>query len=378
MKNNKLKIISAAIVALTVSSAANAQWATINVQDFLNRMFQSAGSNGIKGAVDMSKAAIDNLARQNAENQSDTNARNNKTQAEILARDKITPSVPQMPSIEQCIEITKVEAKAPAVAAAAKGGGGGSQGAGPGGSRTNVKTTSEALAKTLDQKVALGTCSPEVQGAANCGAGGTYSGADIHPKGVKGNSEGSTSSPTESEYKNYSLNSDGFKVAQKYASDMSLFDKPKVATPTQLAKNQGYAAYYAAMESKLEAAHDAVLDIAKVKREGPVPAGIAGQQWQQATDYSKVTGLKTKPSQPSIYDIVNYSVMKDYVGNSDADLSSVEESNKRLALSNFIAWKAYQQQENTNILLSHILVQLTTPISKSQVDAEYSKTVNAK
>ena len=81
MKKNKIKLVSATVLALTISSAANAQWATINVQDFLNRMFQSAGSNAIKGAVDLTRSSIDNMVRSQTENQADTDARARKAAA---------------------------------------------------------------------------------------------------------------------------------------------------------------------------------------------------------------------------------------------------------------------------------------------------------
>jgi hypothetical protein len=50
----------------------------------------------------------------------------------------------------------------------------------------------------------------------------------------------------------------------------------------------------------------------------------------------------------------------------------------KIAMNNLISWKQYNQQERTNILLSHILVQLTTPASKLDLDAEYKKMNDAK
>ena len=51
---------------------------------------------------------------------------------------------------------------------------------------------------------------------------------------------------------------------------------------------------------------------------------------------------------------------------------------EKAALANFIAWKNYEQQENTNILLANILVQLTTPITKQAVETEYTRTTGTK
>ncbi|NCQ52312.1 hypothetical protein GW796_10605 [archaeon] len=382
MKKNKIKLVSATVLALTISSAANAQWATINVQDFLNRMFQSAGSNAIKGAVDLTRSSIDNMVRSQTENQADTDARARKAAAELAARNAVTPSAVKYPTVEQCIEITSQPAKTPSIASAGRSAGGGTQGGGPGGKRTLVKSNAALLNKILEQKSTLGTCSDEVAGAANCAKDSTitekYSGGDIYPRGIKGNIEGVVSdSDTNAAFKNHTMTPTGFEVAKKYASDMSYYDKPKVAEPEQLAKNPVYAALYSSMQTKLAAANDTILDIAKQQREADVPpSGIAGQVWSSATDFKTVTGLPDKPSKPSIFDIINYGVSKDFVGNSTADLSSIQEVNKRLSVSNYIAWQAYKQQQNTNILLAHMLIQMTTPITKAQVEAEFTKTQN--
>lgn len=90
-----------------------------------------------------------------------------------------------------------------------------------------------------------------------------------------------------------------------------------------------------------------------------------------------MTGNKEKPRQnPSLYEIINFEVSKDYLG--DIDVTEIKDTNRRLAVNNYILWHQYKQQENTNILLAHILVQLTTPTSKQAVDAEFNKTMSYK
>ena len=45
----------------------------------------------------------------------------------------------------------------------------------------------------------------------------------------------------------------------------------------------------------------------------------------------------------------------------------------KIALNNLLTWQQYQQQEKTNILLSHILIQQTTPVNKDNLDREFQK-----
>lgn len=380
MKNKKLKLISFAILLLSLNSKTQAQWATINVQDFINRMYTSAQASGIKGSTDLVKSSVENLTRQSVANQEDTDARNRKALGENTARANLMPKPPEFPTVEQCIELTQAETKAPAVNSSAKNKNGGPGGGGPGGIRSAVKTNIEVLSKTLDKMKDNKTCYKEVLGAAGCTTIGAYAGNNIHPKGLKGNTENiNPNDENSAEFKNYSLNKEGFEAAKEYVGNATYYDVPKVPDKTQLEKNQIYASYYGSLKTKLDAAHDTLLDVVKDKREGGTPTGIAGTEWNNSsTDYKKITGATTIPNKPSLFELTNYIIMKDYIGDTKADVSSINEVNKRLALSNYINWNLLSQQKNTNILLSHILVQLTTPISKKQVDEEYNKTVNLK
>lgn len=47
-----------------------------------------------------------------------------------------------------------------------------------------------------------------------------------------------------------------------------------------------------------------------------------------------------------------------------SDSETMKGIQSKIAMNNLIAWQQYNQQEKTNILLSHILVQLSTPSSK--------------
>lgn len=396
-KNTKLKIISAAVFLLGFNNSANAQWAVIDpanivqttiiaakstlssVYNYYNMMATAANGQGLQQVSQdinlMQKQSVVNLETQDLMNR------------KALGDAKLAAIAYEMlPTLASCTEASGNNENAPknaAARAAVSGGGGGPQGA-PARSKA-VTSTNAAQAEILKERKALGTCTVETAGPGGCAEGeeGAYAGADMHPRGIKGDVKGiARNNENGPAFNNYTLDEEGFKVAKKYAADMAYYDKPKVATAAQLKKNPSYAAMYSSIQTKLDAAHDSVFDIAKFKKESPVniSSTVAGKAWAAITDaeFKKVTGLGKKPEKAGMYDLVNFQVNNDYFGNEKADLKTIEEVNKRLALSSYITWQQYKQQENTNILLSHILVQLTTPVNKAKVDAEYVNTMNVK
>ena len=56
-----------------------------------------------------------------------------------------------------------------------------------------------------------------------------------------------------------------------------------------------------------------------------------------------------------------------------SDSDTLKGIQSKIALNNLISLQQYNQQEKTNILLSHILVQLSTPAQKDVLDREYQK-----
>jgi hypothetical protein len=397
--NNKLKIISAAVFLLTFNNSANAQWATIDAANVAQSTITAAkttlssfynyytmlasGANG--QGIQQTTQAVNLMQKQSVLNLQTQDMMQRKALGDAeMARDAWRA----VPTLEACAEASgnvDNSPKSTALRATTSGGGGGSQGA-PGRAQM-VVSTATAQAAVLKEQTTLGTCVKELAGAAGCGADekvNAYAGADMHPRGIKGDVKGiARDEETGPAYNNYSLDDTAFKIAKKYASDMAYYDKPKVVPEAQLKKNPGYAAMYKSVETKLDAANDAILDIAKFKRASmtDISSTIPGKAWAgiSNSEYVKVTGLKQKPgNKPSMYDLVNFDVKNDYFGNEKAKMDSIEEVNKRLALSNYIAWTQYQQQENTNTLLAHILVQLTTPANKALVDAEHVKTISAR
>ncbi len=400
MKNNiKLNVISVAIGLFAYNNLAQAQWATIDMANVVQNTMTAAKStitalqteytkkatalNGQK--IDQTNTQLDILTQQSVNNELDADIRRRVAAGTAEMASIANKMVPTLAACVQASANVEGSPKGAAAKASTKSSGGGSQG-GPKRS-TEVISTATAQANILKEQKELGTCAKELMGTQACPTGTTtkYEKGDMQPRGIKGNIENLPNDGNQEMFNSYTFSSDGigFKVAQKYAADMAYYDKPKVPTKDQLAKNPAYAASYHSVQTKLDAAHDSIIDILRQRRpsETDVSSTAPGKIWADVSnsDYKKVTGLKTKPgNKPSLFEMLNYEIRNDYLGNKDAKLDSTEEVNKRLALNNFIAWNQYQQQENTNILLSHILVQLTTPVNKGLVDNEFQKTMSAK
>jgi hypothetical protein len=398
MKKNKLTKIAATIIFIGVSQQASAQWAVFDAANTVQTTItataskamatleayykprQDAQGSAMVNAQNATNASIDALTKQQVIQAQDTDYRLRKALGESEEAKRLLNS---LPTIGQCAEASKGAAGTTqnnAVVAANKRYSGGSNGS-PARSAA-VTSTAAALGQVLNQKQALGTCHSDIIGAAGCTSVGVYAGGDTDSRSIKGNIKNLTNNTKADapEVNNYTFDKQGLEVAKKYATDATMYDKPKKATPEALAKNPSYAAVYESMMTKLNAANTTLLDVLKMSAEAD-PKSSAVDYWKTnvtEAKFKKATGLSEFPKNPSLFDVLNYQVSNSYMGDEKADLSSTEEVNNRLALNNYIMWQQYKEQRNANILMSHILVQLTTPVSKSQVDAEFNKTMSYK
>lgn len=398
MKNNKLTKIAATLMFIGFSHQASAQWAVFDAANTVQTTItataskamaaleayykprQDAQGSAMVNAQNATNASIDTLTKQQVIQAQDTDMRFRKALGESEEAKRLLASLPK---IGQCAEVSKGAVGTTqnnAVVAANRRYTSGANGS-PARSAA-VTSTAAALGQVLSQKQTLGTCHADIIGSAGCKEVGDYAGADTDSRGIKGNVKGiaKNNKPDAPEVNNYTFDKQGLEVAKKYATDATMYDKPKKATPEALAKNPSYAAVYESMMTKLNAANTALMDVAKMSAEAD-PKSAAVDYWKKEVTeakFKKATGLTEYPKNPSLFDVLNYQVSNDYMGDEKADLSSVEETNERLALNNYIMWQQYKEQRNTNILMSHILVQLTTPVSKQQVDAEFNKTMSYK
>lgn len=398
MKNNKLTKIAATIIFIGISQQAYAQWAVFDAANSVQTTItagaskamaaleayykprQDAQSSAMVNAQNATNASLAAMSRQQAIQAQDSDYKLRKAMGDAEIAKRLVDS---FPTIGQCAEVSKGDTGTTqnnAVVAANKRYSGGPSGS-PARSAA-VTSTAAALGQVLNQKQELGTCHADIIGAAGCQTTGVYAGGDTDSRSIKGNIKNLTNNTKADapEVNNYTFDKQGLEVAKKYATDATMYDKPKKATKEALAKNPSYAAVYESMMTKLNAANTTLLDVLKMSAEAD-PKSAAVDYWKTnvtESKFKKATGLTEFPKNPSLFDVLNYQVSNSYMGDEKADLSSTEEVNNRLALNNYIVWQQYKEQRNTNILMSHILVQLTTPVSKSQVDAEFNKTMSYK
>ncbi len=396
MKNKNLTKIAIATILLGATQLASAQWAVTNVNDIQNRNVWAS----IKGAVDQVRASVDSLSTLTERMQfdNDTRLRIALGQADIAKKD-----VAAMPTLRECVELTNKTVNASefgkVVSASNKtsrGGGGGSSGPSatknpgsqsPSERSKQITATLSSQAQTLATKASLGTCSADLPDGVECNNdNGKFAGGDIYITGIKTNMEDSAK---QNSFKNFTMNDAGYKVAQKNINDSTLYDAPKKLPVEQLKRNPIYASLYNTMYARLMVSNDTLHDITKLRKEAEGDLGDStpvGKMWAKAaSNYPKIfgaNGIKHPGKKPSLFEMLNYNVYNDYLGVPEEEKPDEEFFRKNMlekaALANFIAWKNYEQQENTNILLANILVQLTTPITKQTLETEYTRTTGTK
>ena len=394
MKNYKIKktVLALSFISIASIGTLSAQWAVTNVNDPIyfsptGIFTQSVGRimSGVKGSIDSVRETANIQIAQQDGLQEDTDKRNRIANgvAEIYKKD-----LEQIPTIQQCVELTNKQTNTSAVSATHGAGGGGGRGAGGAPKpdsrekrQEEVKDTATAQASLLLNKTTLKTCAGGMDNAIQgCSGVGEYAGGDINSSSITQNISGKQ---TGKDLANFSLNSEGYKVAQKYANDSTLYDAPRFLNEAQAKKNPSYIAMYNSVINKLNASNEAILSIAKIRRApDTLIGGAAGANWTKSKgEYEQTLGLK-QPSVPSLFELLNFTVFNDYAGPNSAKPKSGEELqqevSRKITLANVISLKQLQATEQNNILLAHLLVQQVTPVNIQSVHAEHAKTVNMK
>lgn len=391
------KIIKKLIIASSLAGLASvgqAQWSVMNMNDPLyfgptGIFTRSMGQimNSVKASVDQVATLSEVSRKQAAQFQQDTDQRlrNALGQSNISNRNAML-----YPTLERCAEISAQGMGAGAIAPAYSGGGGGGTGkvkrlpkAAAG-----ITTDTAKLTNSLNNKSAIGTCS-ELDIASkvkDCSSVGDYGGSssapssDVSPLALKGNTNNTEKvKKDEQEFANLTLSDKEIDVGQQFIANATLYNAPKVL-PADKA-NPSYQSLYDTVMIKLNSAQQAMKDILSMRRAGTLQDGsLAQEYWDKNSDkYKAMFGMKA-PKTPSLADLINFQAANDYVGVPDTTLKTTEDLlgavNKKLALQNMVAVKQLNQQENTNILLSLLLVQAVTPADIGKVNAEYNKFVN--
>lgn len=381
MKFKKTILSTSVVLALTCYETANAQWAVLNVGDIINRIYTQAGFDGVAGKIAELTSTTQQQVVQNANNVAATDVRARVGNAQYDVFQRVGPNAGPQPNLADCVAATKKQQASAGVKAAGGGGGGG-----PNSPTREIngpadKTDADKPAQIINAKKDLDTCTVNDNGLNGCsGQNGAYAAGDFHPRGMDGDMSGIIIDQPGPYLNSYTISKKGkgWAVAQQNIKNQTLYGAPKGLDPSQLSKNQAYVALSTPLNAKLYAAEEALMFSARMKQESEAaPSGVAGDFWNSGSDYAKITGLKgPAPKNPSLYDTVNYSVMNAYTGDPSGSLDEAE-LNRRLALSNFILWKSYQQQEQTNRLLANILVQLVTPVNPTQVDNSHQKAISS-
>jgi hypothetical protein len=393
MKKTTLTKVVVSLSMIGAISLVNAQWAVTNVDDvayfgptgiFTEAMGQM--SNSVKGAVDAVRATQGVQIQQQNNNQNDTDTRN---RVALGMADMSKYNLETMPTIQQCIQLTASQVSSGGISAAMSsttGGGIAGTALDKNALPNNQKTAAQVTSTILAQKSSLGTCTTEFDsGLANCSGDGAFAGADLNAIGIKANVANKQSG---ADFSNWTMDQKAYNVAMQYANNATLANAPKYIPPANLKNNASYMALYQQVMDKLWAAHDSLVDIAKIRR-GPTSglSGAAQQVWSTySADYSAIFPNLTPPTNgPSLFDFINLRVFDDFQGktatqnmdNNDAT-SLARTTNERLALANMIAWRQAQLMEDNNILLAHMLVQQTTPMSKGALETEQNASTTVK
>ena len=374
--NKKILILSVGMISC-ISMPAYAQWsvADVNLPRYSQAIINELG--GVRGNQQ-------NQMKQNSEFQEDTDRRTRIRDGQRLTYER---NVMQIPTLQQCAEMT--ERDFAGASARASGGGSGYNSSGgaskqaPDSRRDSIINNATALANTLVEKNTLGTCAGGMDAAIQgCGSGaGPYANADNLASSLSGNRKDAGKAL----YSNLSLDDKGQEVAKKYANDSSYYAAPKTIKDTALVqKNPTYVAMYQNVMRKLNAVQESFYHVSSFYK-SPKDQ-ITNPYWNKQKDkYQEIYGV-APPDKPSMGEIVAFNIANEYYGktsNEEIDKMADEKEllralNKKLALNNFMSWQQYRLNEKNTILLGHILTQMTTPASIDATNAEHAKTLSLK
>lgn len=400
MKKLNISKISLAIGLVLTITTSQAQWATFNVSDALYDYFKSMRDYVQNSNLEVISNGQQLQMAQASQNVVNTDYRNRLATVynNVLQEDERTK-----PTYQLCVEVSKGQVGVSSVAASmGSGGGGRANGGRPKNSdpnpdlhypigkqpdiQENIRSVENAQAMVLNNIQKAQTCSPRY-GAPLCDPStpAEYALADVSVFGLLSNSSKADKASVNStlDFANYTMNPAAYKAGQQYINVATLANAPKYPNPSDIAKNPGYVAMYNAMIIKLNAASGSLKSILDLRMAPTTVNAAVNAVWSSAdttTDWKTVFPALKKPVAPSFYEFLNSRVMFDVFGpktitaaSTGSDSDTMKGIQSKIAMNNLIAWQQYNQQEKTNILLSHILVQLSTPSQKEVLDGEYQK-----
>ena len=367
--------------ALTVVDfGANAQLAFVNTQLAVANGLLVSIRGGVSGTVQQIqgvRAGQEASIKQVDQYQEDTDKRNRLREglSETLRRD-----LDALPTIEQCVEMTNRSGNSGAVRASSGGGGAGKR-SDPGKEKAQTaiidnSTAQEAILKAVvEGKTCAGGMDEAIQG---CGATDmTYAGADVNSSSLKKNY---ASKDPATKIMDNSLNPEGYKAAQTMIQNATMYGAPPSLTVADAKKNPSYVAMYKPIITKLNAAHEALMEIVLARRAPTaVIPGVAGVNWTATSaDYKDTFGIDA-PKIPSFFELINFAVMREFSGPPKKEetkdpIKLAQALNAKMDLNNVLILQQWKATETTNILLANLLVNSVTPLNVDMVKAESNKT----
>lgn len=390
---NKTKIALASMLLIT-GMGANAQWATFNISDALYDYFRSMRDYVQNSNLEVISNGQQLQMAQAAQNVVNTDYRNRLATVydNILQEDERT-----RPTYQLCAELSKGQVGVSSVAASMNTGGRGSSGGGGRATRAaasagnyaadkpttiqeNIRGNEDIQAMILKNMADTKTCDKRYGGICSPGE---YALADVSVFGLLSNSSSSQKKDKNLDLANYSMNDDAFKAGQQYINVATLANAPRYPSSTQIEKHPEYIPMYNSMIIKLNAAGETLKSILDMRKAPKTISQGMSDVWtkgENIQDWDVVFPSLKKPDAPSLYEFLNFRVLTDVFGPktvaaaaTGSDSDTMKGIQSKLAMSNLIGWQQYNQQEKTNVLLSHILVQLSTPTNKEILDREYQK-----
>lgn len=397
--NTKKTIIST--IFLITSFNAHSQWAVMDAALQKNGVFTASMAEmlgGVNTSIQTTSQTINEQSKLMERLQIDTDKRNRQAKIE----DKIyNDNLNSIPTIRKCIELTQGALFSTVSNSPLSFGGGrlGYKNGGGGrirfralkGGQSNlcrtqpcttldpeiradnvVDSTTSSLEAIADKKNIAGGSSSMAK-ALGLNGQPDYKFADIQPLAIFYN----LTSRGDKHFTNFSSEAENSAAAQQYISGVIGNPPPKLSDD-EIKRNPTYLALYDSAMTKLYAATHVLQDMAKLREAQPI-SGASSDTWNsEQSHYGTLYGDRPFPANPSTYEVLRFNVDKNFAGLRTQPLTTTDERLddliKQTSLTNKIALLKFEEQEKSNLLLSHLLSQTVTPVTTETIKAEYNKT----
>ncbi len=366
------KILLSITFAAGSLSVANAQW---SVQDVNSNNIKKNTDDLVKAAKtqisnqEAAKSATEVLSKQMSVQLEETDKRN---RSNIALADTIKRDRDAMPTLKQCIDLTRGGSGSSGSKSSRSGGGGSS------GTDVNVPGTpafkkAQEAAKSELRKLGMAIETAKAASACGttemekhskfCGEGedvSKFNGANISPRSLMGNYKDSDSR----NYKNYTLDADAQKAALQYIQVAALNHLPPVIHKGKVKTNETYVANYLVVANGIQTAADAITNVTSHYNEITNATGANGAfqtYWNSVSKSYEDLGME-KPEFPSLAEMYLLEVQQDYYmlntekDNDQTEIVQLKNLNRKMALANYLTARQINLQEYQNILMSHLVV----------------------